>query len=564
MLIAQSRAAIRHRMRVGGLSIIDVYRRVDPNSATHSTEHGSRNQAEQSENRLTTIAGTGYRRRPMISEVQRRRRRRRARRFTSIMLLCLMTLAGILFGRTAMSTSKQIVVDPPAAISLDAKAAATRLAQALQFRTVSYQDRSQLSRDAFAGLHQYFAKVFPAGHRQLRREFINDYSVLYTWGGTEPTLPPILLLGHLDVVPVEAATEREWTYPPFAGTVADGHIWGRGAMDDKAAVLGTLEAIEHLLQQHFTPRRTVMLAFGHDEEVGGETGAKAIVAQLAQRGVRPAFVLDEGMAILHGIVPGVDRPIASIGVAEKGYLSLELIAETQGGHSSMPPRDTSVGLLASAIHSLESYPMSAHTDGPVRALFQFLGPELSIGPRVALANLWLFDPVVTFLLDRGASTRALIRTTFAPTILEGSQKENVLPAKARAVVNVRVHPADTADAVIAHATRTINDARVTIRILPGIQSHPSTVSPIDSSAFAVLQRTISQQFPDTVVAPGLVLGATDSRHYQSLSNHVFRFLPLRVTTSDTARIHGVNERLAVDNYADIIAFYIRLIRNFNE
>lgn len=500
----------------------------------------------------------------MLSEVQRRRRRRRSRRLFLIITLGLLLLSSVLLFRTLTLTSRQISVPPGPPIQIDVKAAAARLAQALPFRTISYQDRSQFSRDAFLGLHQYLAKTFPETHRTLQRELISDYSLLYTWVGTEPSLPPVLLLGHLDVVPVEAGTEKEWTYPPFSGTMADGYIWGRGTMDDKVAVLGSLEAVEHLLRQHYTPRRTVLLAFGHDEEVGGQAGAKSIAARLAQSGMRPVLILDEGMAILDGIVPGVDRPIASIGLAEKGYLSVELIAEGTGGHSSMPPAHTSVGMLASAIQALESHPMPAHTDGPAGALFQFLGPEMSMGHRVALANMWLFDPVLKHLLDRSAPTRALIRTTFAATMLEGSSKENVLPERARAVVNVRMHPSDSTERVIQHITHVIGDPCVIVRRLPGIMSEPSAVSPIESPAFTTLQHTIGQQFPDVIVAPGLALGATDSRHYQSLSEHIYRFLPLLVTAHDTVRIHGVNERLAVDNYADVIAFYIRLIRNFNE
>lgn len=500
----------------------------------------------------------------MLSEVQRRRRRRRSRRLFWMILLGLLLLSGVLLIRTLTLTSRQIPLPPGLSIQIDANAAAARLAQALPFRTISHQDRSQFSRDAFLGLHQYLVKTFPETHRTLQRELINDYSLLYTWVGTEPSLPPVLLLGHLDVVPVEAGTEKEWTYPPFSGTVADGYIWGRGTMDDKAAVLGPLEAVEHLLRQHYAPRRTVLLAFGHDEEVGGQAGAKSIAARLAQSGMRPALILDEGMAILEGIVPGVDRPIASIGLAEKGYLSVELVAEGTGGHSSMPPAQTSVGMLASALHALESHSMPAHTDGPAGALFQFLGPEMSMGSRVTLANLWLFDPLLKLMLDRSAPTRALIRTTFAATMLEGSSKENVLPERARAVVNVRVHPSDSTERVIEHLAHVIGDPRVIVRRLPGIMSEPSAVSPIESPAFTTLQQTIGQQFPDVIVAPGLVLGATDSRHYQSLSEHIYRFLPLRVTAQDTVRIHGVNERLAVSNYADVIAFYIRLIRNFNE
>lgn len=500
----------------------------------------------------------------MLSEVQRRRRRRRSRRLFLMITLGLLALSSVLLFRTLTLTSRQITVPPGPSIQIDANAAAARLAQALPFRTISYQDRSQFSRDAFLGLHQYLAKTFPETHRTLQREVINDYSLLYTWVGTEPTLPPVLLLGHLDVVPVEPGTEKEWTYPPFSGTMASGYIWGRGTMDDKVAVLGPLEAVEHLLRQRYTPRRTVLLAFGHDEEVGGQAGAKSIVARLAQTGVRPILILDEGMAILQGIVPGIDRPIASIGLAEKGYLSVELTADGTGGHASMPPAHTSVGMLASAIHALESHPMPAHMDGPAGTLFQFLGPEMSVGHRMVLANLWLFDPILKLWLNRSAPTRSLIRTTFAATMLEGSSKENVLPARARAVVNVRVHPSDSTESVIQHMTHVIGDDRVTVRRLPGTMSEPSAVSPMESPTFTTLQYTIGQQFPDVVVAPGLVLGATDSRHYQSLSEHIYRFLPILVTSQDMERIHGVNERLAIDSYADVIAFYMRLIRNFNE
>ena len=323
----------------------------------------------------------------MLSEVHRRRRRRRFRRLLSMTTLGLLVLMSVLLFRTLALTSRQIAVSPGLSIQIDAQAAAARLAQALPFRTISYQDRSQFSRDAFLGLHQYLAKTFPEAHRTLQRELINDYSLLYTWAGTEPTLPPVLLLGHLDVVPVEPGTEKEWTYPPFSGTLADGYVWGRGAMDDKVAVLGALEAVEHLLRQRYTPRRTILLAFGHDEEIGGQAGAKSIVARLAQTGMRPVLILDEGMAILNGIVPGIDRPIASIGLAEKGYLSVELLAEGAGGHASMPPAHTSVRLPGSRHPCAGIHPMPAHTDGPAGALFQFRPGDVDGTPHGAGQSL---------------------------------------------------------------------------------------------------------------------------------------------------------------------------------
>ncbi len=247
-----------------------------------------------------------------------------------------------------------------------------------------------MDRSTFLQLHDYLVRKFPKVHQALKRDIVGEYSLVYTWPGREAGLAPILLLGHLDVVPVEPGTEGGWAHPPFAGTIADGYIWGRGAMDFKMAVVGTLEAIEALLAEGFAPRRTVMLAFGHDEEIGGRNGAEQIATMLEQQGVRPEFILDEGMAVILGMVPGVDSPIACVGIAEKGYVSLELIATAEGGHSSLPPRQTTVGILASAIHALEAHPMPGHVDGPVGKMFEFLGPEMPIGPRVVLSNLWLF------------------------------------------------------------------------------------------------------------------------------------------------------------------------------
>jgi carboxypeptidase PM20D1 len=478
-----------------------------------------------------------------------------------ILGLGVVALVAVLLIRASLLTSHKIKVDPAPPLAIDRQGAAERLAGALRFQTISRQEPSEIDRIILLQLHDYLDRKFPKVHKALKRDIVGEYSLVYTWPGLEVGLAPILLLGHLDVVPVEPGTEGGWAHPPFAGTIADGYVWGRGAMDFKMAVVGTLEAIEVLIAEGFTPRRTVMLAFGHDEEIGGQNGAKQIAAMLEKRGVRPEFILDEGMAVILGLVPGVDSAIACVGIAEKGYVSLELIATAEGGHSSLPPRQTTVGILASAIHSLEAHPMPGHVDGPVGKMFEFLGPEMPMGHRVVLSNLWLFGGVLRHQLDQSPPTRALIRTTTAATMFEGSIKENVLPARARAVVNVRVHPSDRIEAVIHHAHTTIADPRVTVQRLPGVVSEPSPESPVDSSAFSLIHRTIAQQFPEAIVAPGLVLGATDSRHYRSLTQNIYRFMPIRVTREDTIRIHGINERLAVEDYGKAVAFYAQLIRN---
>jgi carboxypeptidase PM20D1 len=342
--------------------------------------------------------------------------------------------------------------------------------------------------------------------------------------------------------------EGKWTHPPFAGRIADGYIWGRGALDDKVSVLAIL------------PRRTIYLAFGHDEEIGGLGGAAKIAALLHARGIRLEYVLDEGGTITKGILPGVSSPVAMVGIAEKGYVSLALTVESSGGHSSMPPRHTAVGILSSAIHKLERNPFPAKIQGPTRALLETVGPNLAFGQRLVMANLWLFDSLVKRRLSASPLSDALIRTTTAATMFEGSVKENLLPAKARAVVNFRILPGESSRSVIHHVRNAIDDPR--IRIAPlDLSIEPSPVSDINSSGYSNLQRTIRQTFPDAIVAPWLLVAATDSRHYAGLSDNVYRFAPLQLTRQDVPRLHGTDERIPVADYKHCVKFYIQLIRN---
>ncbi len=483
------------------------------------------------------------------------------RRGLIVFLLVLLGLAAVALVRTANVSPPPVPTASLAPPVIDALPAAHRLAASLRFRTISREDRSRLDRGAFVALNDYLRTAFPLVHRSLGSEPVNDLSLLYRWTGSDPSLPPLLLLAHLDVVPADPPGAEAWTHPPFAGAISEGYVWGRGAMDMKVAALGALEAIERLLEERFEPRRTVMLAFGHDEEVGGDDGGRAIAGLLRERGIRPAFILDEGMAIVQGAVPGISRPVAFVGVAEKGYVSVELVAQGQGGHSSMPPANTAVGVVASAIESLQTHPFPIHLDGPTLDTLEFLAPEMPFSARLAIANLWLFKPVIAGQLDREPATRALIRTTMAPTMFEGSVKDNILPVRARAVVNLRVHPAERVATAVDRIERTISDPRVTVRILEGAVSEPSPTSPVDVQAFTLLHRTIVEVFPDVTVAPTLTLGATDSRHYTQLGGPIYRFLPLRLALEDTVRIHGIDERIAVENYGEVIGFYMNLIRN---
>ena len=469
-------------------------------------------------------------------------------------------LIAVLFLRTSWFVSQQAPVEPTTVVPVDASAAAERLAGALRIATVSPEEPSERSAEAFSALHSYLARSFPKVHATLRREVIGRDALLYTWPGTDSALQPIVLCGHLDVVPVEPGTETAWTHPPFGGQVADGYIWGRGALDYKQGVLGMLEATETLLAQGFQPRRTVLLAFGADEEVGGTEGAAQIVTLLQSRYGTAEFVLDEGGIISEGSVPGVAAPVALIGIAEKGFASIELVAQGEGGHSSMPPRHTAVGVIARAITRLEDHPFPAELRSPAADLFDYVGPEMSLPMRLAFANRWLLDPFIERVLTRVPSTDAVLRTTTAATVFEGSPKDNVLPRRARAVVNFRIIPEDSVAGVLAHVRRIVDDPTVHVRVLDFV-AEPSPVSPTDSPNWGLLQRTIRQTFPDVVVAPYLTLGATDARYYAALTQDIYRFLPVRLTPEDLSRLHGTNERLSVVNYTEGVSFYMQLLKN---
>jgi carboxypeptidase PM20D1 len=478
-----------------------------------------------------------------------------------VTLIGLLTiLVGVALVRTARFTSRQIQVPAVEPIPLDRDKMAERLSHAIQHKTISDRVLNPSAAAEFKRFHTFLANSFPLVHAHLAKEIVGDNSLLFTWEGRDNTLKPILLAGHMDVVPVDPETENEWTYPPFSGRMADGYLWGRGTMDDKVSVLGILEATEYLLANGFKPRRTVYFAFGHDEEVGGSNGAAKIAALLQRRNIDLDYVLDEGGNILDGIIPDITAPVALIGIAEKGYVSLELAVESPGGHASTPPDHTAIGILSSAIAKLEHSPFPARVSAPLRQMFAFIGPEMPWPKHFALANLWLFEPLIRRQFAQSPLTNAAIRTTQAATIFHSGVKENVLPARAAAIVNVRILPGDTVSAVIEHARRVIDNDHVKISPLE-IRVEPSAISDPQSTAFQRLHRAIKEAAPGTIVAPALLVAATDSRHYASLSQNIFRFVPITVRREDARRFHGVNERISLSDYERCVRFFVQLMRN---
>lgn len=469
-------------------------------------------------------------------------------------------LAGVLLFNVLTRASRQIQVPAAPRAAVDEHAAAARLGEAIRFQTISNYLEPDSDAEALRGLQAHIASSFPAFHAAATREVVATYSLLYAWQGSDTTAAPIALLAHQDVVPVSPGTTTDWRHPPFDGIVADGFIWGRGSWDDKGNLYSMLEAAEHLIKAGFRPKRTIYFAFGHDEEVGGTRGAKQIAALLASRGVRLDYLLDEGLLITQDIVKGLDRPAAMIGVAEKGYATLVLTAHATPGHSSMPPRQTAIGMMSAALARLEDHRLPAQARGAVAEMFETLAPEMKGFNRVILSNLWLFKPLLLREFEKTGPTEATIRTTTALTIFKAGDKDNVLPGNAEATVNFRLIPGDTQASITEHVRRTIGDDHISIEPFPG-NVDPPPVSATASEPYRALNRTIREVFPDVVVAPGLMVAGTDSRHYAGVTDNILRFTPIRANSDDLKRFHGTNERLSIEGYGDMIRFYRRLMQN---
>ena len=484
-------------------------------------------------------------------------------------LLAVLGLVVALFGVMA---AKAAMVPAPAApaaavelVKIDEAVAAARLSGAVKFPTVSMTSGGPIDTAAFRAFHDFLATSFPRVHATLALETIAGLSLLYTWKGTDTTLAPVVLMGHMDVVPVPEANLKEWTHAPFSGDVADGYVWGRGTMDDKVTVLAVLEAVEHMLGEGKKPARTVYLTFGHDEEVGGRFGARAIVDTLVRRGVKPAMVIDEGGVLTDGGLPGFDGTAAVIGIAEKGYLSLRLTAKAEGGHSSMPTARTSVGALSRAIAALEANPFPSSLDGPARGMLEAMTPYVPFTRKLVLANLWLTAPLVTGALGKVPTSAAMLHTTTSPTMLTAGVKDNVLPPEASAVVNFRIKPGETQATVIARVKQVIADTMVTVVPTDSARTDPSPVSDVNSPAFRLIESTVRGMVPGKTVAvlPYLVTGGTDAKYWGDHSQNVFRFLAVPLAQGDIARVHGVNERMSVKGYATAVTFFAQLLSHLD-
>ncbi|MES1216289.1 MAG: M20 family peptidase [Bacteroidota bacterium] len=475
------------------------------------------------------------------------------KKFFIVVLLAIVVLASFVLIQTWRFT-KPIPHTKALAIPGLSDSSVIHLSKALQIKTISAGYNVSVDTTAFAQFRTFLETTYPLIHQKLQRTIINEFSYIYKWQGKNTSLKPNILMAHEDVVPVEKATEKLWHVGPFSGTITDSAVLGRGAIDDKGSLISIMEAVEKLLQENYQPERTIYLCFGHTEEGGGENGAPAIVNWLQQNNIRASMVLDEGGIITRENFKELQRPIALIGVTEKGYGTFELSVIKEGGHSSMPSKETAVDILAKALVNIRKQQMPVHITTPTNTMLQTIGPGLDFTTRMALANRWLFEPMLVSQFEKGNATSASIHTTIVPTIVNSGVKENVIPTEATATINCRIIPGETPADVEAFLKKQINDERVAVKKIFG--SEASKITGTETEAYKKVAAVTYKVFDDVVPVPFLMIGATDSKFYEKVADGVLKFCPC----TDPQGFHGIDERIKLDDFKKMIFFYQLVIK----
>lgn len=434
--------------------------------------------------------------------------------------------------------------------------AAWHLSRALQIKTVSKGDTLPIDTAEFVAFRQFLESSYPLIHRQLQRQIFNEFSYLYRWKGKDSSLAPWVLMAHTDVVPVEAAVEKNWSVPSFSGAIKNDTIWGRGAVDDKSSVIAIMEAIENLLQLGFIPERTIYIALGHDEEVAGRRGARVISDWMREQKIRPAFVLDEGGQIDTEHFKELGRPVAIIATGEKGYTNIDLSVELPGGHSSMPAKETAIDILNKAVVAVREKQIPGSITPVVEEMIRRTtapGPFLK---RMVTHNLWLTEPLVKMEMEKSKETNALIHTTLVPTIVQGGIKDNVIPSTAKATFNSRILQGQSSDDVLTFVKKAVNDERVLIKKQTKSLMEPSSITPFRDPSFLQLERIIKNAVPNVIVSPFLMIGASDSRYFRDFSEAVLNFSAIQ----NMKGFHGIDERIGIKDLDRMIWFYKQLLQ----
>lgn len=463
--------------------------------------------------------------------------------------------------RAAFWTPEKVEFEPLPDEQVDVDKYRKDLSDAIKIKTISNVDVDKVDWNEFKRLHALFEERFPLVYKNLKCEEISLASLLFTWEGKNPDLEPIALLGHQDVVPVAEGTEGDWTHPAFDGVDDGEFVWGRGALDMKNHLIAVLESVEALLAEGFEPERTVYLCFGHDEEIvaAPTSGAGSIAAVLKERGVHLDSVIDEGGAILNLHVGNIlNKKLAGVGIAEKGYADYRVSVSAKGGHSSQPPEHTALGALADVIKDIEGHQFKAKMPAFVYELFTKIGKNVSYPARIVTCNLWLLKPLITAVMRKIPPAASLIHTTTAVTMAEGSPAANVLPQKASVTVNFRMMPSVTIKNVEEHIRKCVRNKDIEVEYLKGKEA--SKVSPTDSRSFKILEEICTRTDRDLLVAPYLVMGGTDAYHYEEVCDNIYRFAPFVMDTKLLLTTHGTDERIPIACMADALKFFKRYIR----
>ena len=438
-------------------------------------------------------------------------------------------------------------------VTFDRDGAVNALAELVKCKTVSYYDHSLEDDAEFEKLISELPQLYPNVFRVCDFQQLPDRALLFKWPG-KSTGDPAVLMAHYDVVPVN---EDQWNKPPFDAVIEDGCLWGRGTLDTKVTFNGVLFAANHLIGQGFTPEHDMYFAFSGGEEVSGK-GAPNIVDWFEEKGITPALVVDEGGAVVENVFPGVKQPCGLIGIGEKGIMNVRFRCLSAGGHASAPKPNGPIGTLAEACMEVEGHPFKAHIEGPAAQMFDTLGRYSTPLYRMIFANMWCFGWVID-LLGRlsGGEMDALVRTTVAFTQMEGSSAANVIPPEARMVANMRLNPSDSVESALQYLRKVVNNDAVEITALEGFE--PSRVSTTACPGWEKISASVAETWRGCVVAPYLMVQCSDSRHWGRISDKVYRFSAMDLTSEERATIHGNNERIRLETISKAVEFYIRLM-----
>jgi len=406
----------------------------------------------------------------------------------------------------------------------------------------------------FAKLIDMLPTLYPAVFEKCEFTQLPDRALLFKWKGKSHKEPSVMM-AHYDVVPVD---EEKWEKPPFEGVIENGVLWGRGTLDTKVTFNGVLFAANKLISEGHIPQNDLYFAFSGGEEVNGN-GAVNIVNYFKEKGITPALVVDEGGAVVEGVFPGVKAPCGLIGIAEKGMLNLTFSVESNGGHASAPKPHTPVGILAGACCKVEASPFKMHITKPAAAMFDTLGRHSGFVYRMIFANLWLFSGVLNILCKKqGGELNALLRTTVAFTQAQGSTAPNVIPPEASLTANLRLNPMDSVNGAVENIRKTIANDSISLKV--GSSMEPSPISETDCPAWQKVADAVASTWQGCIVSPYLMVQCSDSRHYRDISNHVYRFSAMDLTSEERRTIHGNNERIRFECAHRAVEFYIRLMR----